>query len=123
MMRFIIVITIFLSLLAQTFSKGIVFMQFFVHQDYIAKNLCENKEKPELKCNGHCHLNKALEKEHKKDSENLLNEKQEIVLFLTQIEFSVKLEKMEQVAAKYFHYNDPRGSNISFDIFHPPSIC
>ena len=122
-MRLIIVITIFLSLLAQTFSKGLIFVQFFVNQDYIAQNLCENKDKPELECKGNCHLNKALEKDNEQENKTLVKEKQEIVLFLSQMEFPIEIETEAFVAKVYFHYNDKRANNIPPSIFHPPSIA
>ena len=41
-----------------------------VNYDYIVTNLCENKSKPELKCNGKCHLTKQLAKASESSSEN-----------------------------------------------------
>jgi hypothetical protein len=32
-----------------------------IHQDYIAQNLCENRDKPELACNGQCVFMKKLQ--------------------------------------------------------------
>lgn len=80
-MRISIVILLFISLLAQTFSKGWVFTQFFLHQDYIAAHLCENRERPELACKGHCYLNKELEKDAQKEKHTFVKEKYEITLF------------------------------------------
>ncbi len=37
-------------------------IDYVVNYDYIAKVLCENKAKPELKCNGKCQLMKELAK-------------------------------------------------------------
>lgn len=34
---------------------------YLTNKEYVAKNLCENKEKPQLKCNGKCHLAKRLQ--------------------------------------------------------------
>jgi len=34
-----------------------------MNYEYIATKLCENKDKPALKCNGKCHLMKELAKE------------------------------------------------------------
>ena len=31
-------------------------LDYIINYDYIANELCENKAKPELKCNGKCHL-------------------------------------------------------------------
>ena len=122
-MRLVIVITIFLSLLAQTFSKGVIFMQFFANQEYIAQNLCENKDKPELKCNGHCHLNKALEKDNEQENKTLIKDKQEVTLFVSQIKFPIEIETESILEKIYFHYNDKRAINLPLSIFHPPSFC
>ena len=35
-------------------------LEYFVNYDYIVKELCVNKAKPELHCNGKCHLAKEL---------------------------------------------------------------
>jgi hypothetical protein len=40
----------------------LVTIDYFINYNYIAKNLCENKDKPKLKCNGKCHLKKELKK-------------------------------------------------------------
>jgi hypothetical protein len=38
-----------------------VITYFQLHRDYIAEVLCINKDKPAIKCHGHCFLNKNLE--------------------------------------------------------------
>jgi len=35
---------------------------YYINYDYIVAELCENKAKPILKCNGKCHLAKELKK-------------------------------------------------------------
>jgi hypothetical protein len=50
------VIVIMISLLMQTFSKGVVLLEFRLNRDFIAKNLCENRNRPTLKCGGRCQL-------------------------------------------------------------------
>jgi hypothetical protein len=35
-------------------------LNYKLHQDYIAKNLCVNRAKPELQCDGKCHLRTQL---------------------------------------------------------------
>lgn len=52
------------------FRPAIPLVEYCVRKDYISKVLCINKEKPQLKCNGKCHLVKQLqaETEEKPDS-------------------------------------------------------
>ena len=42
------------------------FIEYMINYDYISKVLCINKNKPELSCNGKCHLMKTLKKEQEK---------------------------------------------------------
>jgi len=37
-------------------------LEYVFNYDYIVKELCENKAKPEMQCNGKCHLMKELAK-------------------------------------------------------------
>ena len=81
MKKIVLLISIFI--LAR---PAIPFLEYIVNYDYIVKELCENKEKPALKCNGKCHLMKELAKtaEDNKNtsSDKKQNVKQEIeVLF------------------------------------------
>lgn len=36
-------------------------IHYQINQEEIAEEFCENKEEPELECNGKCHLSKTLE--------------------------------------------------------------
>ncbi|MFY8067266.1 MAG: hypothetical protein RSE15_12720 [Flavobacterium sp.] len=81
MKKIVLLISIFI--LAR---PAIPFLEYIVNYDYIVKELCENKEKPALKCNGKCHLMKELAKTAEDDkntsSDKKQNVKQEIeVLF------------------------------------------
>ncbi|MFN8166406.1 MAG: hypothetical protein U0X76_09655 [Bacteroidia bacterium] len=72
-----------LLIFAQSVSTAFVLAGYELNRSYISKNLCENKSKPSLHCNGKCHLKKELQKETD-DSGNgsvLLKEKYEWVTF------------------------------------------
>ncbi|RPD98653.1 hypothetical protein EGM88_05535 [Aureibaculum marinum] len=54
---------IFIILYTFTLIRPIVpVIEYVVDYDYIATVLCINKEKPELQCNGQCHLSKKIAK-------------------------------------------------------------
>jgi hypothetical protein len=40
----------------------VVYLDFELNKEYIIQNLCENRFKPELNCNGQCYLAKQLHK-------------------------------------------------------------
>ena len=44
--------------------------EYVINYEYIATVLCENREEPELKCNGKCYLSRMLAREQAKDQEN-----------------------------------------------------
>jgi hypothetical protein len=44
-----------------------IYVSFKINQDYIAKNLCENRAKPKMQCNGKCQLMKKLKQADKED--------------------------------------------------------
>ena len=77
-------------------SKLIVYLNFKINQEYIAKELCENREIPKMNCNGKCYLAKKLQEQEQEEKENAPVE-QRIkldVLFCTEwIESSALLKK------------------------------
>jgi len=52
---------------------------YWLHYDYIATNLCENKNKPKSTCNGKCHLVKQLAKTQDKTEKDTTKDKKEDV--------------------------------------------
>ncbi len=95
-----------------------------VNQDYIAKNLCENRDKPMLNCKGQCYLAKQLkaaeEKEQKSNSERL-EKMPEVVLAFQAIEpvfspcFSAPIAIENHFSTQEFF---PNAAAKGF--FHPP---
>lgn len=63
------------------------YIEYAVFKDYIAKNLCINRDKPKSCCQGKCHLKKQIEKsaetsgtEGKSSARKIVN--QEVQVFL-----------------------------------------
>jgi len=54
---------------------------YHVNKEYISKQLCENRNNPQMHCNGHCYLSKQLKKaeEGEKQSSQIIKEKEEII--------------------------------------------
>jgi hypothetical protein len=101
-------------------------LDYIVNYEYIATELCENKAKPELKCNGKCHLTKELAKvsdaEKPISSEKKQTLHQEIeVLFCKQIdELNLMFNFCFLEKVKETFYQDLYKSVASYSIFHPP---
>ena len=70
MLRQSTALLLLLAFVASTFSKAVVVAGFYANQDYIAKNLCENRDNPKMRCCGRCLLRKRLARENNQDQNN-----------------------------------------------------
>ena len=106
----------------------IPFLEYVINYDYIVKELCENKEKPALKCNGKCHLAKQLakaaEEEKSTSSDKKQNVKQEIeTMFCVDFE-AITFAKKTVFTNKNIDsdYQNLYASTAIQSIFHPPTF-
>lgn len=113
MNRFIIIV-VFAMFLKPIFPV----VDYVVNYDYISKVLCENKEKPELKCNGKCHLMKEISKQI--DSEKPIHNDKKSNITLSQILFFQEI-KSEEIAQIYFFNKSSIKDNYSNFYFHSGS--
>jgi hypothetical protein len=101
-------------------------VDYIINYEYISTQLCENKAKPELKCNGKCHLKKELAKEAKKENPKSNEQKSTSLTFevlycenLSDFTFDALALLKKRVLARYnciyFRMN-------SSSIFHPPIL-
>ncbi|KIO75697.1 hypothetical protein TH53_19165 [Pedobacter lusitanus] len=99
-----------------------VFAGFEMNQGYIAKELCVNKDKPQLHCNGKCYLIKKLkqaeEKEQKQDRQFQKIQMQEAV-FSAPFVF-----KQYSFIARHLRVPLTTGKPVTQlnSIFHPPQF-
>lgn len=95
------------SYLVLCFNQYLPYFSYWANQEYIAKNLCENRDKPELKCNGKCHLAKELKKAAEKEKEPASNttEKVEIIFFALLNELPEKAFQIEERTTHSFYWS------------------
>jgi len=119
--RFVAILLI-LTVISSNLTKCIIFASFKINQKYIAKELCENRDKPELNCEGKCYLAKKLKQAEEKEQEqehqakkNLLQEafigKAESVNFHIQL-----IQVLNEAPNNTYYHQDP------LFIFHPPWV-
>ncbi len=58
----VVAILLVMVVLSQTWVKVGVVVYYNINKAYISQQLCENRNKPTLQCNGHCYLAKQLKK-------------------------------------------------------------
>src|SRR5687767_3279293 len=56
--------------IANPFKLALPYLNYQVNYEYISTVLCENKDKPDMQCEGKCHLNKELKKAAEEESNN-----------------------------------------------------
>lgn len=83
MIRRLIAFTLLLALLSSILFKLFVYAEFKSNQAYIAATLCENRDRPELNCQGKCYLMKKLKdaEDKEKKQENQAQKKASVDLF------------------------------------------
>lgn len=111
--------------LCQLSGRYLVMFEFYLNQDFIAKNLCINRDKPQMQCNGKCHLKKQLTAEERKEQENperRTDNKSEIFYANADLINNIT----PTVSTVSIHYYNPASIGTPIDrvstIFHPPGV-
>jgi hypothetical protein len=117
---------IVLALMLPSVGNLVILIGFLINQNYIARELCENKAKPGSKCNGKCHLKKKLNEannqERKLPASLIFKEKTEFFKYEKHLACTVLFPIPSLRAYGFDVYNCARGFIRSF--FHPPPhIC
>lgn len=73
--RTIICLAFALMILANTFVSPLIYLDFTLHRDYIAKVLCIRKDEPITVCGGRCFLVRQLKKAGASESQNTSTQK------------------------------------------------
>jgi ribosomal protein S26 len=121
-MRKFITILLFVGVLLQSLSKLVVIVNFELKKDFIAKNLCENRDKPKLCCKGKCQLKKALNNTENDSPKNKTSQR------INFDEFVPVYASNQIIKSQVYHTTAIKSVFISqqycFDppntIFHPP---
>jgi len=105
---------------AQCFEQVFIGINFKINQDYFA-SICSNKDKPELNCNGCCHLKKQLEESDKdKTSKETFASKKIFELFVEEITIENQNPKFNLLLNIYSQLKLFFPPVRFCDIFHPP---
>lgn len=120
-MKTLSILLLLTSIFVATFSEGLMVASFNLNQNFIAKNLCINRNNPNSKCEGHCYLTKQLNKQEKSSSTNTsAKNKIQIQLF-----FGAKRKTTNYSNKTFFCYNIFSENLFSQQypqlIFHPPA--
>jgi hypothetical protein len=109
-------------MLVQSFSKVFILIDYQANKEYIMEFLCINRDKPELGCEGKCHLSKQLKAQDEADKQtNKQNQKSEVqVQLFCQSLFSLQVCWLASVEKSLLSYTAGHPTQAAYGIFHPP---
>lgn len=127
MVRQLLTYTLVASLLLQLFSREVIVMSFELNRDFIAKNLCENRNRPQLNCDGKCYLAKKLKAQHDREDRETTERIQNmpvLALFCTDLfsfRFADACGKAESCVAPWTYLSPATTAHLP-GTFQPPRI-
>lgn len=115
-------ITLSLLLLLSGMNYSLIQTHFYLNRVAIAEAFCENKEQPELACDGLCELDKRLDqaKDHEDTKKGLIPEDVQMLYLSTpaiQV-LSTGREVVDHSKCLFIPANQAQGAYLEF--FHPP---
>jgi len=122
MLKRVTSILLLIALLMANFSYFFVYAGFELNKKYIATQLCENRDKPLLHCNGKCYFMKkvkqANDKEKSDERQSQKNLFQEV--FFAKSTPPVFHTQLLRVIITPYHSSEQSVSPGS--IYHPPQV-
>ncbi|MEH0158459.1 hypothetical protein V6R21_30680 [Limibacter armeniacum] len=110
-------------LLLNTLAIPLYYLDYELRKDFITEYFCINKDKPELHCNGQCHLMKEVEQtssEQKKKAEKPISTVVYLIQEMTQVAAQEKTV-LPLLAIKHTTpYTQKLFDFYTHNIFHPP---
>ena len=126
-MKRIVALLLFFAMQIPLMNKWGAVAYYRINRDYIAENLCVNRDKPMLNCNGQCYLAKKLkaaeEKEQKSNLERL-EKMPEVVLSFQAIQpiFTACFTAHNSIE-NHFSIQEFFPNAAAKGFFHPPQYC
>lgn len=112
--------TLILALSFQCQVKLGLLTYYSVNIEYIIKEFCENKDKPELNCKGKCYLKKKMAQADESEKKtNEIFKQLEFPAFIPNSILSLSLKSIE-IETDYALINDLYNYRNHIRIFHPP---
>lgn len=114
-------------MLVKAWVLPLLYLDFEIRRDYIIANLCVNRDKPMMHCDGKCYLAKriadAKEKEARQAENDYLSHLLYQVMDNNKIVYSAPPATFEARMPVNYQYKSPFTARAAVaDIFHPPLV-
>jgi len=120
--RRLLAILLLLSLCIQCFLQLGIVGWYELNTKSITQKYCVNKSKPQLHCNGKCHLRKQLDKAGSKQSKDQENKQTEWVAFILPDVFAPATATALTSIIKHFAPQNFYSFLHLYSVFHPPQV-
>jgi len=119
------IISLLICLSFQSVLKLGIVAWYEANKAYVAKELCENKARPQMKCNGKCYLRKQLNKTENNQQQNQQSKQSQAegVEFLPVSGFIFTPCFMGAAVTYIDSYQSQQGYQPLVNIFHPPQVA
>lgn len=114
------IIILTLILLGNTLRVSFAYGWYAVDMDSFVAKLCENKDKPELQCNGNCYLTKVTTNDSNKNSNTVPKIKWEQLVYCVVEVSAPKPSVQHSTISHQFFYVSKLCDTIISSVFHPP---
>ena len=102
--------------------KLAIVINYEVHKEFITANFCINKQKPQLQCNGKCHLSKQIKAQEAKTNSlaSILKNIEEVPFYFPAFLFCKKVNSYKIIKPVYLQYTQAFYKNPILTIDQPP---
>lgn len=122
-LRIFTTILLLTGIFLQTFSPFVIQTEYLLNKSYIAKNLCVNRDKPMMHCNGKCFLAKQLRAQEKQEQQAPDSKKEKFEVQPFFLPDDINLINIRPVSTIAFcETKDIKTSNFPRSVFHPPMV-
>ena len=98
-------------------------LEYNLNKEYIASVLCENRNKPELACNGKCYLNKKLAQSQDENHDHSIPQIDLSKYPVTPISYFTYVYKAIETTNESQYYNVPKHpQKYTSSVFRPPIV-
>lgn len=125
--RQITLLVLSLSLVVKSFVVPFICLDYELRKDFIIKNYCVNKNRPELHCDGKCFLAKKIkaqtDKEEQAALQNFIYKLLEINSFEGQSTFDfANVVEIKDFSVRNYILSEMTTLDFTSSIFHPPAV-
>lgn len=110
-----------MSLFSFQFSELLVFFSFKINQEYIAKNLCVEKDIEGSTCQGCCQLKKRLNEQEKQKKELPPQQHEKQNIDFCEPKSENPMAPFPYIKSMNFKTPEAYSFITVFEVFHPPS--